>query len=261
MQHESFRQLIDTMESSDPPYDYKEEIREIEKKKEAFSVKETKAFLLTEHIRTMVYAQLSNNRKWQPIAENMEYIDRVFGNFDPEYIKHAEASVFVESLLKRRCGNRQIRKQMEHLKSNVETLERIERDHGSIDAYYGNHPLVTVIKSLSEPYGRYKLKCMGVPLVCEYLKGLGLEVVKPDTLLCRLLGRLGYTNSPMEPASHWEAIEICKDIGRVYGLSQTMVDTVLWQYCAKDKFEVCTAKPKCESCKVLRCQYREMKDK
>lgn len=252
MKYEGFQQLIATMEAAG--YDYKAEIALIEQKKQALSVGAAKAFPLSEHIRTMVYAQLSNNRPWERIADNMEHLDVIFCHFDPDALKAKEAARLTEEVEGLSCGNRQIQKQMQALKSNIETLERIARDHGSIDAYYQKTDLVTVIKSLSDFDGKYKLVTMGVPLVCEYLKGLGLEVVKPDTLLCRLLGRLGY--SPKIPATNWEAIRICQDIGAETGLSQTEVDTILWQYCAKKKFEVCTAQPKCHLCGVTHCKYR-----
>lgn len=252
MKYESFQQLIDTMDLAG--YDFKKEILEIEKKKQAFANDTNSGFDLSEHIRTMVYAQLSNNRPWEPIAENVNSIDKIFGNYDSDFIKNTEPNVFIEEIQKLRCGNRQIRKQMLNLNDNIETLQKIAQEHGTIDNYYRTENLVTVIKSLSDSDGKYKLKCMGVPLVCEYLKGLGIEVVKPDTLLCRILGRLGY--SSQIPASHWEAIEICQEIGKEYNITQTMVDTVLWQYCAIDKFELCTAEPKCSQCKVTNCKYK-----
>ncbi len=253
MKYEGFQQLINTMDSAG--YDYKKEILIIEQKKQAFANGANGGFDLSEHIRTMIYAQLSNNRPWKPIAANVNKIDKIFGDYDIHFIKDTNPAVFVEEILKIRCGNRQIRQQMLCLKENVETLQRIAQEYGSIDYYYHTEQLVTVIKSLSDANGKYKLKWMGVPLVCEYLKGLGIEVVKPDTLLCRLLGRLGY--SPKIPASHWEAIQISQEIRKEYGISQTLVDTVLWQYCAEGKFELCTAKPKCSQCKVAHCKYRD----
>ncbi|MBE6794023.1 MAG: hypothetical protein E7532_03660 [Ruminococcaceae bacterium] len=253
MRYESFQQLIDTMDSVG--YDYKKEILEIEKKKQAFLSESVGGLGLTEHIRTMVYAQLSNNRPWEPIVANIDKIDEIFGGFDLDFINNTEPHIFVEEIRKIRCGNRQIKRQMFCLRDNIKTLQRIALDHGSIDNYYHNENLGVVIKNLSDSSGKYKLKYLGVPLVCEYLKGLGIEVVKPDTLLCRILGRLGYSSKI--PASHWEAIEICRQIGDEYHISQTMVDTVLWQYCAAGKFEVCVAKPKCELCKVTCCKYNK----
>ncbi len=254
MKYSTFKNLIDTMDSYN--YDYKKEIIEVEKRREALTCvnNTTEVLGLSEHIKTMIYAQLSNNRPWKPIAEKAEMIDKIFLNYDVEKLKKTNPKELLEKILSIRCGNRQISKQMQYLKYNIETLERIEQDNGSIDSYFKNTSLADVVKSLSLANGKYKLKTMGVPLVCEYLKGAGVDIVKPDSLLCRILGRLGY--SKKTPATAWEAIEICKEIGKEYNLSQPMVDTVLWQYCAKDKFEICTATPKCNKCKVVNCPGR-----
>ena len=237
-------------------YDYASEIIEIESRRNALALpsENNETLGLSEHVKTMIYAQLSNNRPWETIAENKESIDEIFLHYDVDALKNANPAVLIDKILSIRCGNRQIRKQIQQLRHNIEVLESIEQTYGSIENYYRATPLVDVVKSLSLDSGKYKLRLMGTPLVCEYLKGVGVDVIKPDTLLCRLLGRLGY--SKKVPATAWEAIQICQEIGEEYNLSQPMVDTVLWQYCALDKFEVCTATPKCYKCKVANCPSR-----
>lgn len=254
MKYKAFQQLIDTMVVNN--YDYTKELDEIEKKKKALTCGTIGELGLREHTRTMIYAMLSNNRVWGPIKDNEKRIDDIFKQYDLVELKRATPESLTNEIKKIKCGNRQIKKQMLALSENIQTLERIAREHGSVDEYIRKVDLVTVVRSLSEPNGEYKLKCMGIRLVCEYLKNIGVEVVKPDTLLCRLVGRLGYSKTI--PASPWEAIEICKEIGKAYNESQSFVDTVLWQYCAKKPhyFELCTEKPKCEKCLVTECKYR-----
>ena len=253
MKYSSFQQLIDTMDSAG--YDYKKEIIEVETRRKALSTTRTKSvFHLSDHVKTMIYAQLSNNRPWEPIAQNQNEIDKIFLNYDIEKLKKADPEALFKEIVEIRCGNRQIKRQMQYLKHNIEVLEKIEQENGSIDNYYRKTPLVDIVKSLSLDNGKYKIKTMGIPLVCEYLKGVGVDIIKPDSLLCRLIGRLGYAKKV--PASAWEAIAICREIGKEHNLSQPMVDTILWQYCAKDKFEVCTATPKCNACNVKDCPGR-----
>lgn len=245
MKYPAIEQIIKTMEHAD--YDYKVEIAEIEAIK-----KGTKDLTLEQHVKSMIYAQLSNNRPWQPIYDNRNKIDSIFGGYNVTVLKKQNPNYFVKELKNIKCGNRQIQYQMNALKVNIETLERIQTYEGGISKYYRTETLEEVVKSLSQ--GKYKLKGMGIPLVCEYLKGVGVEIVKPDTLLCRLLGRLGYSQT--KPARLLEAIKICKEIGQEYGLTQTEVDTILWQYCAKDKFQLCTDKPNCRICGVTDCPSR-----
>ena len=217
--------------------------------------KNGKNYSLSDHICSMVFALLSNQRPWKHIADNQENIKTLFNNFDVDFIKKTNYQYFVGKLLDLHCGNRQILKQMQSLKDNIETLERIAKDYGSVDNYYNNTNIKELLKSLSG--GKYKLKQMGVPLVSEYLKGVGMDVIKPDVHVCRILTRLGYSKS--NKITDDEAFDICCAIAKEYNISNVEVDSILWQYCAKNYFEVCCDKPKCSKCKVSNCKSRQAK--
>ena len=217
--------------------------------------KNGKNYSLSDHICSMVFALLSNQRPWKHIADNQEKIKTLFNNFDVDFIKKTNYQYFVGKLLDLHCGNRQILKQMQSLKDNIETLERIAKDYGSVDNYYNNTNIKELLKSLSG--GKYKLKQMGVPLVSEYLKGVGMDVIKPDVHVCRILTRLGYSKS--NKITDDEAFDICCAIAKEYNISNVEVDSILWQYCAKNYFEVCCDKPKCSKCKVSNCKSRQAK--
>ena len=82
-----------------------------------------------------------------------------------------------------------------------------------------------------------------------------MDIIKPDTHVKRILGRLGYTAS--NPATDEEAIRVCKEIAAEYGVRNVEVDAVLWQYCADKYFEFCTKdKPNCKECQAKNCKYR-----
>ena len=140
----------------------------------------------------------------------------------------------------------------------------------------GSHNIDGIIKLIqllaegkSKDYSdaaKYNLKEMGVALVCEYLKGFGVNVVKPDTHVRRILGNLGYSKKQGKDASVYEAIKICDEIANEYSseLSKRtsilppaiLVDTIIWQYGAEEKAEICTKKnPKCSVCKAQRDCY------
>ena len=232
-------------------YDYKKDYQcTLDALKER---KHGKIYSMSEHISTMVFALLSNQRPWKPIADNRENINKLFHYFDADYIKATNSQFFIDGFLALRCGNRQIHRQMQSLKDNVETFERIAKDYTCIDNYYNNTNIKELLRSLSS--GKYKLKQMGVPLVSEYLKGVGIDIIKPDVHVCRILTRLGYCKS--NRISDDEAFDICCDIAKEYKLTNVDVDAILWQYCAKDYFEVCCEKPKCFKCLVKNCKSRQ----
>lgn len=242
-----FKEIVDTMEAQN--YDWRKEIRDIERVQE--KRKNKVDFSLTEHVKAMVYSMLSNNRPWDGIAKNSEKIDAIFQNFNIDYLLTASPEELEQKLKEIKCGNRQIKNQMLNLSGNIKTLQRIASDFGTIDNYYNTTATDTLIKSLSVSGQKYKLKYMGVPLVCEYLKGVGIDIIKPDQHVCRIIGRLGY--SKHNPATIQEALDVCKAIADEYNLPQVVVDTVFWQYCAKDKFEICSDTPKCKYCGVQNC--------
>ena len=249
MKYIEFGEILKTMEEKS--YDYKKD----SVVNALISRKNGKIYSMAEHTSAMVFAFLSNQRPWKPIENNRENIKKLFHYFDIDYIKTTDYQIFVDGLLSLRCGNRQIRKQMQSLKDDIETLERIAKDYGSVDNYYNNTNIKELLKSLSN--GRYKLKQMGVPLVSEYLKGVGVDVVKPDVHVCRILTRLGYSKS--NKITNDEAFDICCEIAKENKMTNVEVDTILWQYCANNYFEVCSDKPKCFKCLVKNCKSRQVK--
>ena len=93
MKYSTFMDLIATMDFFG--YDYKKEILEIEKRRTALSVTNgtTGSLGLQDHVKTMVYAQLSNNRPWEPIAKNARAIDKIFLDFHIDKLKKAESNL------------------------------------------------------------------------------------------------------------------------------------------------------------------------
>lgn len=136
-------------------------------------------------------------------------------------------------------------------------------------------------KLTAEQIKACKMNEMGAALVCEYLKGFGISVVKPDVHVCRVLNRLGYIDNESDVLG---AIDVCYKIADEYdtylkekitkaGLPSitstvVVVDTILWQFAAKGKLEICIAdtynkkgkcfRPKCNECKArVKCPYHK----
>lgn len=245
-----FKEIISTMEAHN--YDWHKEIQGIEQVQE--KRKNKVEFSLADHVKAMVYAMLSNNRPWKRIEENSEKINAIFHDFNVDYLLTASPEELEQKLKEIKCGNRQIKKQMLNLSCNIKTLQQIAHDFGTIDNYYNSVAVDTLLKSLSVSGQKYKLKYMGVALICEYLKGVGIDIIKPDVHVCRIIGRLGYSNH--NPATVQEALDVCKSIAAAFNLSQAAVDTIFWQYGANDKFEICGDKPKCSLCGVKNCHSK-----
>ncbi len=254
MKYPEIQQIIDTMETAG--YDYKSEIAGIQT---AIVTLGSGASLgLNAHVKAMILSLLSNEGGWEvKIQPKLSQIENVFCGYDREKIKTKSEQEMLDEILALRAGNRQIKRQIKSIKENIAKLEQIDRECqkvGGIDCYYSTVDKYELLDKLSNPKSSYKLKAMGIPLVCEYLKGVGVKVIKPDRHVCRILGRLNY--SKRCPAGEIESLRICDQIATEMKLSHAMVDTILWQYCADHKFEVCTDKPKCSQCGVYNCPSR-----
>ena len=108
---------------------------------------------------------------------------------------------------------------------------------------------------LSDMNSEYKLHEMGVALVCEYLKGVGIPLVKPDRHVCRIIGRLGFSKTI--PAGEIETLRICDEIAKHLNMSHALVDTILWQYGVEEKCGICGDEPDCARCGVTSCPNRK----
>lgn len=222
----------------------------------AFEARESgKGFTLRDHARGLILAQLSNQRPWGPIADNLDALTEVYLGFEPGSLKAADPRRLAEEVKALRCGNRQIGKQCEHLKANIETLERIGTECESVDAFITADAPEAVARRLADP-GPTKLKQMGFTLAMEYLRNVGINVVKPDLHICRIIGpeRLGLVDYAPTPE---QAYEVLMEWAQKTGRPVTWIDNVLWLFAARDYAAVCTATPRCAVCQVVGCRSKD----
>ena len=211
--------------------------------------KNGKYFNFTEHLRGFIYAQLSALISWKKIKSNSINIDKIFCQFDKDKLKLKSAEDLIAEITGIKCNNPYTTKnQMRSLKTNIETFEKIEKDFGSIEKFITHQIPVNIIKLLASSNSPYKLKYAGVALVAEYLRNMGIDIVKPDVHIKRILApdRLNLVSSK----SDYAVIERCKQLACEMGISQIKIDYLLWNYCAKGYGEICTKKPKCEKCVI-----------
>jgi len=143
---------------------------------------------------------------------------------------------------------------MYDLKNNIHLFEKIESKFGSLDAFVTSDSPTTIAKGLSDASGPYKLKQVGYALALEYLRNVGIDAVKPDTHIRRILGRdrLGFSKGA---PTQQEAVEIIEKIGQETGHSMAYLDALLWHLCATNSVAICQEAPKCERCQLAgHCQ-------
>lgn len=219
------------------------------------TLKDKNSLDLNDHVKAMVLSLLSNMRDWKPIEENLSLLETIFCGYDAEKLSEKSGAILVEEVKRKKCGNLKINSQMTHLKENIAVLKTLSQKTGGIDSFYASTDKYELVAMLSDMNSEYKLHEMGVALVCEYLKGVGIPLVKPDRHVCRIIGRLGFSETI--PAGEIETLRICDEIANALNMSHAQVDTILWQYGVKEKCGICGDEPDCIRCGVASCPNRK----
>lgn len=208
-----------------------------------------KKFTFSEHIRALIYSLLTNQTRWVRIVPNLPKIDELFFNYDRNRIMNTNWEFFYEGILALKCGNISTKKQMQNLHININTMQKIELDFGSIDNYIISDIPIEIAKSFANR-GKYKLNFVGIPLALEYLRNVGINEIKPDVHIRRVLSNERLHLSESQNVSEYEAITIIKKISEITNRSVSEIDALLWLFCADGYCEICTSNPKCYICKL-----------
>lgn len=213
------------------------------------SRKDGKSFSFEEHLRGFIYAQLSALVSWKKIKDNQSRLNEIFCRFDRLQLKEKPAEDLINEITAIKCHNPYTTKnQMRSLKANIETFEKIEQEYGSLEKFITHSTPSNIIKLLADSKSTYKLKYAGVALVCEYLRNVGIDIIKPDVHIKRIVAadRLNLVTAKND----YKIIDEFQELAEQTGISQVKMDSLLWNYCSRGYGEVCTATPKCEKCVI-----------
>lgn len=207
-----------------------------------------KVFSFREHLRGLLYAQLSAHTQWHRVAPKLPQVDDLFFQYDEQAILAREGSYFTAGLKQLSCASQCTNRQMKHLGENIEKLQKIAAEYSSLDAYVTSAPPEEIVRDLAA--GPHKLYGIGPALAWEYLRNVGIDGVKPDIHVCRFLGADRMGESEQEQAGVSEAVAIVRKMSEQLHLPMVEIDSILWSYCASHYGEICTATPHCEACVV-----------
>lgn len=206
-------------------------------------------FTFEEHLRGLILSLLSNQRPWKPIMRNLDKIDEIFLYYNPSILEKVDPDDLVDQIRTIKCGNRNIKIQMETLSDNIKQFKKIEGKYGSLDEFVTHKPLEEVQKSISDPNSEFKLKQVGPALAMEYLKNVGISSMKPDTHLIRICGPERLDIIPHKDTE--EQIKAFQKFVDTAGVTATYFDNLVWIFGADDFGEICTKDPKCAVCDLV----------
>lgn len=211
--------------------------------------KKGKVFSFEKHLKGFIYAQLSALVSWKKIKDNQPELNTVFCGFEKDKLKEKAPKELIDEIRTLKCYSPYTTKnQMNSLKENIETFEKIEQDFKSLEKFITHSSPSNIIKLLADSKSTYKLKYAGVAIICEYVRNVGIDIIKPDVHIKRIAAadRLNLVTSK----SDYKIIDKFRQLSNEIGISQVKMDYLLWNYCAKGYGEICTANPKCNECMI-----------
>jgi DNA-3-methyladenine glycosylase I len=178
-------------------------------------------------------------------------IKKAFSNYDL-----AAVSRFTNDDLARMMKNPKLIKNKRKLKAcieNAKIMAAISIENGS----FGNY-LEKYKNNLDDLAGILinKFHFLGRVLVFNYLKEVGIDAIKPDVHVVRVMYRLGLIDSEDESLENIDkVIVVAKEMAGVVGEKLNVVDAVFWMYGGSGDNHVKTAicsknKPLCEECLI-----------
>lgn len=256
--HISYSEVISKVKESmsDIGYDYNLLINEYNDI--ADLRKQGHLFTFKEHLCALILAQLYNER-WgdSNIRENIDKVRLIFKDYDKEVLKQADKDEIFNSLSKINCTNPITRRVLNGLNQNIETLEKIERDYGTIDNFITSKDINKIADCFYE--GKYKLIQVGVLIAYDYLRRVGMDVCNPRYQLSRLLGndRLGLINK--KKATRTQVLALVQKMSEETGISVLEINHLLWQFCIQRGGNICIPTPNCNYCKLRKfCNYNRV---
>ena len=141
--------------------------------------------------------------------------------------------------------------------TNAKAFSCVLNKFGSFARYIGSYGALSNEKNIdrlrADLRGRFKF--LGERTVNHFLTDLGINVLKPDRVVCRILSRLELLHDENDTA---RAIDVGKEIALATGYSIRYVDIIFVKYgqMGKDDYfgtedGICLNKnPKCEKCGV-----------
>ncbi len=145
---------------------------------------------------------------------------------------------------------------------NAKKIVEIQKQHGSFANYiekFKDNPIILANNLVEE------FKYLGRETVWDFLKSIGLDAIKPDIHVRRILFRLGLISScKPHPKVEEEVFEVAKKISKSTGEKLGVIDAIIWFYGADMpnliKKPICGKKPRCNECNLTElCKHYKNK--
>lgn len=266
---QTYKEIIATVGREKYESFFKGELSQVNRK-----FKDDDGYLFLQLSRAILSAQANWGDKYE---YKMKKLEEIFPIGSPSKIlKEFEMMPFYK-------GFKYIESKTKEFRNETKVRSRLLESHLrfiTLNAFYiyqeKGTSLLEIIKNLRNRYknvlqvaenfsnGEFKLKGVGFPIAMEFLKNIGIDGFKPDSLIKKFFSRerLGILDKTQnDKAVFKKAQEYLKyikedfmaDFPVIKGHELTALDNLLWGYCTQNVFAICGDKPKCGRCKISNC--------
>jgi 3-methyladenine DNA glycosylase Tag len=218
-------------------------------------------------------AVFSANATWEPIKENWEMVRSALCMLKVHAVAAlSEKDLFLAcnelaSYLSQAMSPEDLCHKVRYVRDDAICLLRIAQKHGSFSALIGSFLIkdrldnsiidtareAEVFMRFTDSNGEDKLRGVGLAIFCEFCKNIGIDEFKPDRHIKRFfqwINLLGGVGPEMDRP--------CRNLGiaiaRAAGQPRTYVDSLIWNFCADKRGEICRKSGRGSKCKV--CKLR-----
>ena len=148
------------------------------------------------------------------------------------------------------------KRKIEACVNNAKAFDKLLNTHGSFSKYLESFGLLSneeTIERLRTDL-RSRFQYLGERTVNHFLTDLGLNMLKPDRVICRIFSRLGFIDDVNNIA---QAVKVGKDIATATGYPIRYIDIIFVTYGQIGDDGICLEKnPKCFVCGIEKyCDY------
>ena len=139
---------------------------------------------------------------------------------------------------------------------NAKVIVDLSEKYNGFWKFLYKHEIEDLVEKLKS-----KMKWMGDAIAYGFLRYVGMEVVKPDSNVRRLLFRLGLTESEAPTPQTYKRIqEVGRSMAEANNVEMPVIDYTLYMFGAGEKpfvkYAVCSKVPKCKMCELVKyCKY------
>lgn len=192
------------------------------------------------------------------VTSKLPFIRQAFLGFDIRKV-----SEFDDEALQNLMDNPNVIRHKEKLKACVENAKKmreLSEQYGSFGEFLNQYKQDNLIELRNRLTNDFIY--MGNVVVLDYLKDVGIDIVKPDVHVARVFFRLGFVSSEKQTMSNINRIiEIAEQIKQATSEKLAVIDAIFWMYGGGGdghvKKAVCDkSEPLCDECSLTNyCKY------